>query len=833
MFRLILYFSLLFAFVNTIDIYCQTADTVVLKEGLLIKLPHYNGNDVITPDAIEASIISGKWKKPEQNQTVESEDKSIGSWEVIKADSDGWIRSRSLHGAYVYFNYKAEKDEIILLEAMGHRMAYINGVPRSGNPYADRDVYDQWAPKFNYSLIPVKMHAGDNELLFKCRRGYLKVKLHTNETGLILNKKDLTIPDLIINKDEDSYGGIPIINATEKDYKGLEFKTWINGSAASYYPVREINPLSVLKAPFRIKIPAQSKNDNVTFNIALIQKDGSKENTLVSSSIELRVVNSGDVYRETFISKLDGSVQYYAVNPPIDLQGKPALFLSLHGAGVEALNQANAYYHKNWGYIVCPTNRRPYGYDWENWGMHDGLEVLNIAEKEFDVDKSRIYLTGHSMGGHGAWQFGVNFPDLFGAVGPSAGWISYWSYRIPGVTDSTDIQKMLVRSSKQSDTYAFATNLKPDGVYIIQGADDDNVPPNQAESMVKVLSTFHKDFVFYLQPGANHWWDLSDEPGADCVDWAPLFDFFAHHAVAGMNRVKAVDFTTANPAVSYKDDWVGIINQIQQQKLSNVSFKLQAGKREFLGTTKNVKMMYIDASMLSKNDPVSILIDNQRMDDLDIGKDGKIYLQNDNGEWHGVEKINEQNKYPLRCGNIREVLNHDVVFVYGTNGTEEENEWAFQKARYDAERIWYQGNGGIEVIKDNDFSLEKYKDRSIVLFGNSKTNSAWKILLKDSPVQVNENEISVGNKLYKGKNLACLVIRPREDSKIASVAAVSGSGYEGMELANLADYFDQYVNLPDIVIYDSGILKSDDNGVKFTGYFGNDWSIKDGEFVTK
>jgi len=46
---------------------------------------------------------------------------------------------------------------------------------------------------------------------------------------------------------------------------------------------------------------------------------------------------------------LDGSVQYYAVNPPIDLKGKPALFLSLHGAGVEAINQANAYYHKDWG----------------------------------------------------------------------------------------------------------------------------------------------------------------------------------------------------------------------------------------------------------------------------------------------------------------------------------------------------------------------------------------------------------------------------------------------------------------------------------------------------
>jgi dienelactone hydrolase len=812
-------------------VFSQTADTTVLKEGLYIQVPRHNGNDIITPDAIEASIVSGNWSVPHQGQSVKVDSSTMEKWEKISTESGGWIRDTSLRRAYVYFNYKSDKDEFALLEAMGNSMVYVNGVPRSGNPYADRDVYDAWAPKFNYSLIPVKLNAGNNSLLFKCMRGYLKVKLHLDQNGLILNKKDLTIPDLILNKPEDSYGGIPIINASENDYKDLQLKTWTNSSAPAYYPVRELNPLSVLKSPFYIKVPAQSNNDSVTLNIQLVKKSGSKESVLANSTIKLKVVNPGNSFRETFISKLDGSVQYYAVNPPIDLQGKPALFLSLHGAGVLALNQANAYYHKNWGYIVCPTNRRPYGYDWENWGMKDGLEVLSITKKEFNVDTNRIYLTGHSMGGHGAWQFGVNFPDLFGAVGPSAGWISFWSYWIPAVTDSTPVRKMLVRSSKQSDTYALATNLKPDGVYIIQGADDDNVPPSQAESMVKVLSKFHKDFIFYLQPGANHWWDISDEPGADCVDWLPLFDFFAHHAVASMNRVKMVDYTTANLAVSYKDDWIAIINQIEQQKLSHVNFKLEAGKREFIGTTSNVKLLSINTSMLPQNAPVSVLIDNQLIDEADIGENNQVLLQNNNGTWKVVDKINEQDKYPLRCGNIREVLDHDVVFVYGTHGTKLENEWAFNKARYDAERIWYQGNGGIEVIKDDEFNAEKYKDRSVVLFGNSNTNSAWNSLLKSSPVQVKDDEIKAGATVYKGSDLACLMIRPREDSKVASVAVISGSGYKGMELADLADYFASYVNLPDIVVYNSGILNSDDNGVKFTGYFGNDWSVKNGDFV--
>jgi len=33
------------------------------------------------------------------------------------------------------------------------------------------------------------------------------------------------------------------------------------------------------------------------------------------------------------------------------------------------------------------------------------------------------------MGGHGAWQIGSLYPDRFAAIGPSAGWLSFDSYR--------------------------------------------------------------------------------------------------------------------------------------------------------------------------------------------------------------------------------------------------------------------------------------------------------------------------------------------------------------------------------------------------------------------
>ncbi len=815
------------------NVYSQSPDAVILKDGLVLKLPRGNYENVISPNAVVAEIVSGKWKRPSEGQEFKWDGKTVGTWEKIRPDSTGWFKGALLRNSYVYFQFDSPKEDYAVLEQDGNRMVYVNGVERSGNPYGYTDHYGEWEPKFNYSLIPVKLHKGRNDFLFACRRGYFKAMIHPGRQGLSFNTRDLTTPDLIVNQSSDTYGAIPIINATDHTYGDLMIKSWSGNSAAEYYPVDELNPLSIFKAAFRIKLPAQTDSGKIKLNLSVVNKENGEEKVLASTVIDLRVVYLSDNRKETFISGLDGSVQYYAINPPIDLKGRPALFLSLHGAGVLALNQANAYYHKNWGYIICPTNRRPYGYDWENWGRQDALEVLKITEKEFNPDPSRIYLTGHSMGGHGAWQLGVLYADKFGAVGPSAGWISFWSYRINNLKDSSNVEKMLVRSTKPSDTYAFTHNLKPDGIYIIQGANDDNVPPDQAESMVKNLSTFHKDFIYYVQPGVGHWWDLSDEPGADCVDWPPLFDFFAHHAVAEKEKVLNIDYVTSDPAVSSKNYWIQIINQTEQQKLSKIKISLEPGLRKFIGTTSNISMFSIDASMLPPDKPVTINLDSQLVSGVNVPADSKIYLSKINNKWEVTGKPDPDNKVPSRCGNFREAFNQDVMFVYGTHGDKKENIWAFEKARYDAEKIWYQGNGAIQIIKDRDFSLDKYKDRSVILFGNSETNSAWKLLLKDCPVQVNNNEIKVGTKEYKGKDLACLMIRPRPDSKSASVGVIAGTGIKGMELVNLADYFDQYISFPDIVIYNSDILKSDEQGVKFTGYFGNDWSLKNGEFVSQ
>ena len=50
----------------------------------------------------------------------------------------------------------------------------------------------------------------------------------------------------------------------------------------------------------------------------------------------------------------------------------------------------------------------------------DVMNVLGIVRKEFNVDPSRIYLFGHSMGGAGTYHLAARHPDLWAGLAVAA-----------------------------------------------------------------------------------------------------------------------------------------------------------------------------------------------------------------------------------------------------------------------------------------------------------------------------------------------------------------------------------------------------------------------------
>ncbi len=69
-------------------------------------------------------------------------------------------------------------------------------------------------------------------------------------------------------------------------------------------------------------------------------------------------------------------------------------------------------------------------------------------------------------------------------------------------------------------------------------------------------------------------------------------------------------------------------------------------------------------------------------------------------------------------------------------------------------------------------------------------------------------------------------IYPRQDSDKASVGVVTASGEKGMKGAYANDYLVNGTTFPDLMLFDDTMMKDGISGVKCSGYFGNDWSVK-------
>jgi hypothetical protein len=284
--------------------------------------------------------------------------------------------------------------------------------------------------------------------------------------------------------------------------------------------------------------------------------------------------------------------------------------------------------------------------------------------------------------------------------------------------------------------------------------------------------------------------------------------------------------------VSSKCDWVSIEDQVNKLELSSVDLRCDPSDRRFTGSVSNVSRMSLDLSPLAPGKPFEVILDGQKISDIawptlsraEGSAKPRAWLSCDNGKWSVMQTPSPQLKGPHRYGPFGEVFRNRVLFVYGTSGTEEENQWSLSKARFDAEDFWVNGNGSIDVVADVDFDPSSEPDRNVVLYGNRDCNSAWKKLLSDSPIQIERGRVQVGSKMLTGDDLVCCIVRPRPGSNIASVAEVAASGQRGRQLTYRLRYMRPGIDYPDFIVMSGSV-----DNVKVAGYFGSTWSLESAE----
>ncbi len=124
------------------------------------------------------------------------------------------------------------------------------------------------------------------------------------------------------------------------------------------------------------------------------------------------------------------------------------------------------------------------------------MALLDTVLNGLRVDQSRIYLTGLSMGGQGAWHLGALYPERFAAVLPICG-------RIPEVEGFP----------------AQVCALKDVAVWVFHGAKDDRAPVENSITMAKLLEDCGGNIQLTIFPDGDHFcWDQVYEDQATW-DW--------------------------------------------------------------------------------------------------------------------------------------------------------------------------------------------------------------------------------------------------------------------------------------------------------------------------
>ena len=178
------------------------------------------------------------------------------------------------------------------------------------------------------------------------------------------------------------------------------------------------------------------------------------------------------------------------------------MIVYLHGASSRGSNMSRvrrsgipwlADHEKGFPFITiapqCPKGKR-----WVDLDTAGIMKIIDDICAEYAVDRDRIYVTGVSMGGHGAWYLAYKYPDRFAAVAPLCGRVET----------------------------TWAETLKQIPSWVFHGNRDRVCPIRYSNGIVDALKSFGASVKYTVYKGAGH----------DIVTRTyrrELFDWFLQH----------------------------------------------------------------------------------------------------------------------------------------------------------------------------------------------------------------------------------------------------------------------------------------------------------------
>ena len=190
------------------------------------------------------------------------------------------------------------------------------------------------------------------------------------------------------------------------------------------------------------------------------------------------------LYERLMRSPKDGTLDHYALYIPASASAHAPIVLLLHGrpqteAELLSMPYFRAVADRTGAILVAPWGRGLY--DFAAPADTDAYALLDEVSKALHADGRRKYLAGYSMGGFAMFTLG------------QAG-ASHWAGLL-----------CISGAILNSEAAAFVFKFKTTPVYVVGGAQDANIPPNDTRATAVYLHLSGVPVSYYVAPHGTHY----------------------------------------------------------------------------------------------------------------------------------------------------------------------------------------------------------------------------------------------------------------------------------------------------------------------------------------
>ncbi len=598
-----------------------------------------------------------------------------------------------------------------------------------------------------------------------------------------------------------------------------------------------------------------------------------------------------DAYMFSYLAD-DQTVQLAAATPPKRASRAaapkgllPPLILTLHGAGVDLrdLFFSNSIRKQNDSWVILPTGRTPWGYDWQLASFkaadtavkafHKHLYGLppTLSEDErqmWQFDPEKRFIMGHSNGGQGAWYRLAHFPDhvIGGVVAAAYTKVSdYVSFAWKVGRHFTDpaLQGLLHSSLTMFENDLFASNLAGLDLLVKYGSADANVPPWNSKDMAMTVDGWNRRSGLESKvkvsevPGRPHWWNelFSEADVQSAIEAACLLTNNPGYKMP--DTPQNFTLTVANPAeAGSKGGWriseLDVPGRLAKLEVRYVSATMhddaESNVPHYRVSARNAKRLELDLATLRRSSytafsfanatSIKISLNGQSVE-ADFGESGILHLTSDKkGRWQAMtDEQSASASTPARpIGPLLRIVSTQgpmVLIVPSGGPTKEVAAWNRVARRFAADLLLY-GAINSQIMTDADFAsnMQANLERSnIVAFGgpqiNSFSRSTFDNWPTDSPIKFPSadcsNQFEIQGRSFYENGTALLTLAPHPTYSTGLAMVVHGIGAKGISRAARLLPTRTATMIPEWIVTDSTAEWMGEGGVQAAGWYDKKW----------